>query len=835
MPLGRFSLREVLSRPSRTILTFLSIAIGVAAVVAVLLSISTTHAAQRNVLRMMAGKADLEVVAESSEGFDVRLLKTIRETPGVDLAVPSMKRYAKLIRGEIDAAVQVLGIDPKIDQKVREYDISVGAPLKNAGDALLDASFAKSLQITVGDQIRLLAHGGLHRYRVVGLVAPRGATQVSWNNGVYLLLRDAISAFGSRLKIDQVHLIVSREAEVPAVRAALQVALPAGVTVQTPPTRNQMAEETMFATENGLYMAIAFTLLIAVFIIYNTFQMSVGERRKQLGILRTVGATRSQVGWMILREALLISAIAAVAGCLLGVYGAGWLTSATERLMQVHLPGVQLSWSPFLIAVGFGVGVAVSGAILPARRAGLVEPIEAIRDLELADNEKVKAFTRPLCIAAFGIGTTLTLMAVNGRLPLGGDVAGIVFLLLGIVLLIPSSLERVSGIAIRWIRPWLGVEAELAQRQLTRHLGRSALTIGVLFVAISFSTGMAGNMLDNIANVRDWCTRTIIGDFFIRATDPSLMIGGSPSMPDGIAQQLRQIPGIESLDSIRYLQVHSNDQTVMLIVRDFVGKPDHFFDLVEGTSEAAAAGLKAGNAVVGTVLARRLELHAGDTLPLEGPQGTETFKIVAVTNDYLAGGLTAYLQRDVAERRLGVTGVDALIVQADDDKLVDVEQRLQTLCQKNSIIMESFADVVRMVNRMVNSVIASLWMLMALGCLIAVMGLVNTLTMNILEQTREIGMLRVVAMTRRQVRRMILAEAALLGMIGLIPGSITGVFFSFLISLSSSRVLGHPIVFHVRPGLILGCLASGIVAVLIASLLPAERAARVKLASGAPL
>ena len=119
-------------------------------------------------------------------------------------------------------------------------------------------------------------------------------------------------------------------------------------------------------------------------------------------------------------------------------------------------------------------------------------------------------------------------------------------------------------------------------------------------------------------------------------------------------------------------------------------------------------------------------------------------------------------------------------------------------------------------------------MLLALGCIIAAMGLVNTPTMNILEQTSEIGMLRVVAMTRAQVRRMIVAQAFLLGVLGLIPGALAGIFVAYTISQSSLAVLGHNIVFHFRPSLVIGCLSIGMVIVLIASLIPAERAARVK-------
>jgi putative ABC transport system permease protein len=132
---------------------------------------------------------------------------------------------------------------------------------------------------------------------------------------------------------------------------------------------------------------------------------------------------------------------------------------------------------------------------------------------------------------------------------------------------------------------------------------------------------------------------------------------------------------------------------------------------------------------------------------------------------------------------------------------------------------------------MVNGVIASLWALLAGGCIVAAIGLVNTLTMNILEQTREIGMLRVVAMTRTQTRRMILSQALMMGALGIIPGALVGVFVSYAISLSAEAILGHKIAFTLHPILVGGAVVLGLVIVLAASLIPAERAARLKLSA----
>ena len=728
MALGQFSIREVVARPLRAILTVSSIAIGVGAVVAVLLSIERPDKRNANMLRAVSGKADLEVISDGTNGFAYSVLADIRKTDGVEVAVPSLQTICKLFHGEGDARTQVLGIDPRIDQQVRDYDISEGTQLKTLTDVVLDASFAKSLKIVVGDKIKLLAAGGLKEFDVVGFASPRASSAISLGGAAYLVLPAAENAFATKSTIDQVQLIVKQGSKPEDVKEALTKVLPQGVTIQTPRTRSQMAEETMFATENGLRMSIAFAVLICAFIIYNTFQMAVGERRRQIGILRAIGATKRQVGWMILREAIGISVFAAALGCLLGVYGADLISNAMEKMTQVTLPGAKISWQPFAIAVSIGIIVSIVGAILPARRASSVHPIEAIRAIETSHNEEVISATFRASLVALVIGIVLLIAAIQGQLPLGGDVVALVVLLLAIVLLIPSILGSISKLLVACMRPWLGVESELARRQLTQHVGRSALTIGVLFIAISTTTGMAGNVLDNVKNVRDWYTRAIIGDFFVRSTNPDISTGAAADMPADIEAQLTQVSGIESIDAIRYVSARSGENSILVVVRNFIGKPTDFFDLVEGTPDEALDGLREGKVVVGTVLTQRLGLKKGDKIPLETKFGTRELEIAATTNEYFAGGLTVYLHSQTALELLDVSGVDAYVIQADDNRLAEVEKQLQVICQENRIILQSYVQVVDFINNKVNGIIASLWMLLALGCVIAAMGLINTLT-----------------------------------------------------------------------------------------------------------
>jgi putative ABC transport system permease protein len=830
MPLGRISFREVFTRPTRALLTFLSIVIGVAAVVSVFLTTSTTRSAQREMLRSVSGRADLEVVANSTQGFGYSWLRTIRETPGVELAAPSVNRFGVVYAGERSARARILGIDPQVDQQVRDYEIVDGRQLESLDEILLDASFARSLGLSVGDRVRIFT-GRMHDATAVGLVEPRGGSGVAVGASAYAVLPAAGRWFGTGSNVDQVQVVASEGGEVGAVREALTAALPEEVTVQEPATRSQMADEIMFSTQNGLHMSIAFALLISLFIIYNTFEMSVGERRKQIGILRAIGTTRGQAMWMVLREAVVMSLVASLLGCVLGIYGAQWLLQATQQVTQTGLPRVQVTPLPLVVAVLFGICVSLLGAYLPARRASQVQPLEAIRALSAAHNSKLQQITTPIAVFGFVFGAGMLAASTAGWMFLGADVVGIVSLLLGVVLIIPASLPWVAGSLMRLLRPLVGPAAMLAERQLTRHLGRSTLTIGVLFIAVATSIGLAGNVLDNVANIERWVARAMEGDFFVRATLPDLATGAAADLPPETVEELSAIPGIAVLSPITLEQVRSGDYSILLIARDFGHPTARMFELDPAEEQRVMAEIQRGALAIGSVLSQRTGVGVGDTLPLATAQGVIEFPVAAIVNDYWGGGLSAYIDIAVGRPLLGLEGSDVVVIKAEPGRVKEVEAALAAYCQNKGLILQSYADVVAVVRGIVNGVIVSLWALLALGCIIAALGLVNTLTMNILEQTREIGMLRVVAMTRGQTRQMIFAQALMMGMLGILPGAIAGVFVSYAISLSAEAILGHNIRFELHPWLVLGAAGLGLLIVLLASLIPAERAARLKLAS----
>jgi putative ABC transport system permease protein len=172
-----------------------------------------------------------------------------------------------------------------------------------------------------------------------------------------------------------------------------------------------------------------------------------------------------------------------------------------------------------------------------------------------------------------------------------------------------------------------------------------------------------------------------------------------------------------------------------------------------------------------------------------------------------------------------------IVVRSQKDAIASLEKDLRKLCDESGLMFQSYADLVQIIRETLNGVVGGLWAVLILGTVIAAFGLINTLAMNIIEQTREIGMLRVVAMTRGQVRKMILAQALIMGIIGIVPGVFAGIWISYLINMTTMQVTGHDVEFKLYPWLLAGGLVLELVVVIAAAMIPAERAARINVSS----
>jgi putative ABC transport system permease protein len=827
--LWKVSLRSIRSRPGRALLTLLSIVIGVAAVVSIGIAASTTRTAYREMFAVVTGRAALEITADGGGSFSESVVASVEKVAGVRGAAGLLQRPTVLYFNGRKIKLIAMGIDPARDEVVRHYELAQGQFFPGPSGALLEARFAQSLGIAPGDEIRLLTRRGLLPLEVSGLLHARGAGAVYMGGLVFLPLSTAQNAFSARGEVDKVQIVLDDGADAAAVLGQIRGLLPAGVRCAPPATQTHLVEQTLKATQHGLLLATSFSLLLATFIILNTFLMNVTERRRQLALLRTIGATRRQVTGLVIGESLTMGALGTLLGILAGLAGARLLTRALDQILMTSLPSMHITPTPFVVAVAMGLGISLVGAWIPARRAGRLSPLEGIDGVVREDARSSRGNENMAGVFVAASSGAAIAASIAGWIPTTAGILAGVILLVGFVLLIPAMLEGLLRLIARVFPLRTQVELRLAHRQIPRHRSRSVLTVGVLFVAASTGVAIASAVLDNMKNVKDWYRRAIVGDFFIRAMMPDMATGLSADLPEALGEDLRSVPGIRSLDALRFVAGTAADQPVVIIVRDFAEKEQVYFDLRAGDADRIRDELLRGDVVIGTVLAQRIGVGAGDLLTVATRKGPQQFRIAGLANDYLVGGLSVYMARPTARQWLQVDGVDGYVVRVDPQARAEVQAELQRLCDKHGVLLHSWTEIAGMIDRMMTEINACLWGILVLGFVVAGFGVFNTLTMNVLEQTRELGLLRVIAMTRQQIRKTILSQAVILGSAGIAPGTVVGLGLAYLINLATMTAIGHPVEFQVHPPLVVGSFVGAFVMVLFAAWLPAERAARLNL------
>ncbi len=869
MILWKLSLREIRSHRGRAILTAVSIVIGVAAVVAVNLASDAVRASFGAVQATIAGEASLEVAPAGDNLLDESLAEQLVDIPGVKVTSPIYQRPTVMYAGEDQrVSVTLVGVDPSRDEAARDYGLVAGRKISQGDEVLLDAAFAAGLKIEVGDRIRLLTSYGRREFKVVGSLKPLTGAAVGRGSVLFLPLKTAQARFKARGRVSQVQLILEEGANAKAVAAEVAQRLPPGLTVRASASPDQMGEETMLALQMALRLATAFALVAAVFIVGNAFFMNVTQRERQLAVMRAIGATRWQVWRLILQEAVLLAVLGTAAGIAAGWGGAVLMSAAMERLFNTDLPAPLLNGWVATWACVFGLGVSFLGAVLPARRAAKVEPIEGMQQVSRGDVEGMPRWFVIAGATGFVISGVWLLASVLGYAPaeeeivarvgaalegsgllspeaieLGAWAAGklvidstlmaILFLIFAVPVL-PLVLDPLSGAAAFGACVLGRPVARIARQQLLRRRVRTTLTIGVLFVASSTGMGLASTVLDNIHDIQEWYRKIMAGDFFVRAMTPDLATWTSAQIPDEAEQEAKTVPGIDTVFGVRFVTAEvrvpgqSEWQQVLLTARDFPSANTVQSEMLTLSPEEMRTRLERGEVTIGSVLSQRTGLKLGDEIEIQTAEGPRRRSIAGIINDYIGVGLVVHMDRSVAARDLGVQGVDAVVVRALPGRKEEVESSLRAVAEKYGLLFQSYRDLTAEIDTMLVGVIGGLWVVMILGLVVASLGVMNTLTMNVLEQTRELAMLRVVAMTRRQARRTVLAQAAILGGIGVIPGITLGLGLSWLMNRSLVRDIGHEVTFGFHPWLGVIGAAVAMVLVVLAASLPAQRAANLE-------
>jgi putative ABC transport system permease protein len=398
--------------------------------------------------------------------------------------------------------------------------------------------------------------------------------------------------------------------------------------------------------------------------------------------------------------------------------------------------------------------------------------------------------------------------------------------LVGLVWIVPYYLP----LLLRCLRPVLqatGAVGTMAFHALDRRRVRTALTVGVLFIAIVVGIGMGNSILGSVRDLEDWYDRTIVADWFVRAVLPDSSTMSSAQVPEGLEGEVAAVPGVRYVGRVRFLPSRVGTRPVLVIAHTFPHDRPLALDVAEGEPAEILRRLHAGEVVIGTGLARSMGLAPGDEVEIGGREGPRRFRVAGLATEYTVGGSAVYVEWEHAKEALRFEGVDALLVHAEDGREAEVGTGLRALCEERGCLLQSNADLHAAVGGMVEGVTGFLWVILLLVFLVASLGVANTTSMSVLEQTREIGILRAVGLRRREVRGLVLREALGLGLMSLPPGLVGGLVLAVLFNVATYPLTGQPVALRIEPSVVLASLAFALGTAVLAALPAARRASRI--------
>lgn len=823
-------------------LNVLSVALGVAVYLAIQIA---NHSASRSFaagIDLVAGKAQLEVRGD----VDETLWPVVAHQPGV-------KAVTGLVEGKITFPdwpgeyLQVLGVDLLTGEAFRTFDLNQrgnSPPLEQwmgeAGQIAVETGFARRHGLKIGDALRVLVNSEIKTVTVVALVNNRDEAAAMPANFAVMDIGWAQELFGRQGHLSSLQFLLDDPRQAPKVAAQIGRVLAPGLQAEPPRQRSYQIESMLSAFQLNLTALSMVSLLVGVFLVYNTISASVARRRVEIGILRSIGATRWEIRALFLGEAGVFGFLGVLAGMLGGVLLARVLTGAVAKTVTslYVLLSIDRTWLDpwqFATAAFFGMATVAVGAWLPAGEAARVDPVHAL-SLGAHAEGAVTRMPRHAWIGLGGLALALFSgwLALHGGRPAWSFVAAF-FVLTAFAFFAPMATWAFGRVAGQMRRA--GVIWQLAAGHLRQSIHRNAVTVAALAAAIAMTIGLMIMIFSFRTSVDAWIHHGIVADLFV-APASNEVIGLEAAVPPAAIQWLRARPEVRAVDTFRELECSfarpdGKINTARLAVLQ--GEYRHNLSFVGGDDERKMARVFHDRCVAVTEpFARKFGVHAGDHLQLTTPHGPADFEVVGVYADYTRDEGQMLMARDNFEQWWDDPRVQSLAVYLQPgtsaDALADTFRR--RFSSEGEFAIYSNRSLRQRILSIFDQTFAVTYVLRTVAILVAIAGIFLSVTTLAAEREREIGTFRAVGASRVQVQRLLMTEAGMLGAIATVLGLVSGLLLAMVLTwVVNPAFFGWTIHLQLPWSSLLATPLWIIPAALLAAWHPAWRASRTAIAS----
>jgi putative ABC transport system permease protein len=830
-------LRPLFHEPVRLGLMVLAVGLGVAVVLAIELAGNAAAGSFHSSMENLAGDNDLEVVATG--GVPESVVATLATQPYPLRLSPRMEDFA--VDTRTHETLSLIGLD--LIAEGSRYASQGEAVAANSQhqmtmeESVRDLEDPESVWVSAslgkksGDHASLLIND-----RVLDCVVRGVFPDVSGNeNAILMDVAGAQRALNRFDRVDRILIKLPENSNLEKWQKTLSGVLPPGVEVRPQGTGTEENRKMLAAFRWNLRLLSYIALVVGAFLIYNTISVSVVRRRTEIGILRALGANRGDVLAAFLGEAACLGLAGALVGLPLGRIMAGGavklMAATVESLYVSSRPGA-IALTPYSLALALliGVGVAVASALSPAREAMQVSPVDAMAQGRREFTARAHK-GRDLAIAAVlaGLAALAARMPAFAGKPFFGYLAA-TFLIAAAAYAMPTVVNFVSRIAAGVLGKLFGVEAMLASRSLAASLRRTSVLVGALATAVAMmvSVGiMVGSFRQTVVS---WMSNQLPADLYLRPAG-DVAADRHPTISVELTEKIAGLPGVAAVDRLRAYEISYDGMPATLASVDLrVLRAYRKSDFFSGrpTSEVLDQLRGKNNIIVSEPFTYKHKVKTGDALTLALGEARASFQIVDVYYDYASERGYILMDRDVLLKYLpDETPTNLAIFLAPNSKAADVRKEIQEAATGHRILIFSDRDLRTEAVRIFDRTFAITYALEAVAVIMAVMGIGGALIALVIDRRRELGLLRFLGASSGQIRKMILVEAGLLGLLANLAGFVLGYFLSLiLVFVINKQSFGWTIRFHWPVTVLLGALTVVYAATVVSGLYPARVAMR---------
>ena len=824
----------------RSILTTMGIVLGVSVFVGMqTANKSAAHAFSQTVDRI-AGKTDLQVTAGET-GFGEDVLDTVQSASTVRVAVPAIEAVVdSMIKGQ--GNLMVLGIDMTGDRSLRDYDLESGDDavvqdplvfLAQPDSIMLSKEFVDRNHVALGDRVRLATAEGDKSFAVRGIMKPSELASAFGGSIAIMDIYAAQKMFGRGRMFDRIDVAVKPGTTLTDCQQELSRLLGPAFDIQPPASRGQQFEAVLAGYSMMLSISSAFALFIGMFIIYNSFAIAVTQRRTEIGILRALGASRQQIRWLFLGESSVMGLIGSLAGLVIGVVVARAIVSSVSAVISdiyfvaQRTDEVALNPVVLVVAIVIGIGTSLVAALVPAHNAARVDPVQALQkgryQVLTAGESRLRAI----------LATVIGILSV-ACLSFGGHRAvfytGYVFAIMLVPVLagplLSKSLTKAIRPALKWLRP---VEGALAADSLIQAPRRTSGTVIALMLSLALVVAFSGMARATYESIVDWMRTTFNADLFVAAT-PNFATE-TLRLPATMASELAAVPGVERVQMFRNGRIMFRKTPIHIIVIEMqsVAETSPRQPVAGNVTEMYRKAAAGEGVIVSDNLAQLQHLALGEILEVPAPYGLIRLPIVGIVVDFSDQQGAIYVDRSVFIKYWHDDSVrDFRVYLKSGATVSDVRERiLERYAGQRQLFVLTNSDVRNYILKITDQWFGLTSVQIAVAVLVAILGIVNALTVSIIDRRREFGVLRAVGALAGEIRRTIWLEALSVAALGVLLGCALGALnLYYMLQMVERDVTGLRLNYLFPFSMALAFVPTFLFAAFIAAIWPAESAVR---------